>query len=301
MRVSLQRSTIALAALACYAGPVLAASIPVPNGNFESIGPNLDPANGAHWGSEPGGDGIVGDLDTNDGFSANGVGSQNGSSRYGTGWTAFDQLAGQGLEHPDNGQYSHLPTPPGPFHMNTDFSGYWYAHMNVGYSGTPAVVSPPRSAQSKVLSQVAAGTYAAQVAVGFREGDNWNDLRYTLELVAGATADPADGGVYGSTGGTVIGSSTLLVPKSVGNNFQNTRLLNLNVNVGALDPTLGQNLAIRLTATNNETQNGAPATLFAQANWDNVTLDFQAIPEPSSCVMAGFVAMVMGAVVRRRR
>jgi hypothetical protein len=54
-----------LFALQCSA---LAAVIPVINGDFETfdVPGVLDPTLNAHWASEPGANGIVGDLDTND-------------------------------------------------------------------------------------------------------------------------------------------------------------------------------------------------------------------------------------------
>ena len=280
----------------CAALPLLiatlasAAPIVVPNGTFEEMGV-LDPNDGGDWSSEnPGGafpgPGISDELDNNDQFWSAGT----GNARWGTGWSTDSTTAGGwGLNHPDWGQFRHQ-TAVSPFHMNQLFGGYFIGHMNIA-DGQGAVT---KYTQSASLGQVQAGTYTARVAVAMKAGVGWNDIEYRLGLVSGGTAEAG----FGSTGGTLLGDAVQVMRTADGSDINtNEEWLTFVLNVPEGHNLLGTDLAIRITGTNLGTIDGVAAptgtAAFTQATFDNVTLDFVAIPEPSSLALIGLAGFVL--------
>jgi hypothetical protein len=295
MTLKLLKSCLAILTLA-WTLPAGAASIPVPNGDFESTG-SRDVNNNGHWSSEnPGGTfpgpGISDEFDNNDEFWSAG----SGNDLWGTGWSALDAFGGQGLNHPNWNMFRHNTDSP-PNTLNNLFGGYFVGHLNVQAANTdPPTRSDVRATQSSVLGQLQPGVYKAQVAIGYKFNQNWQDLEFRLGLVAAATAD----GSFGSTGGTIIGEAVTVMQRTENASLDsNERWLQLTVAVEADHPNLGQNIAIRLGGRNTGMVNGAAgdAQQFSQVNYDNVTLEL--VPEPGTLGLAagGLVALI----ARRRR
>jgi hypothetical protein len=288
--------SFSLAALVlAWAVPAEAAPIPVPNGDFESTG-TRDINNNGHWSSEnPGGlfpgPGISDEFDNNDEFWAAG----SGNDLWGTGWSALDAFGGQGLNHPNWNMFRHNTGSP-PNTLNNLFGGYFVGHLNVQAANTdPPTRSDVRAMQSSVLGVLQPGVYRAQVAIGYKFNQNWQDLEYRLALVAGATAD----GSFGSMGGTVVGEAVTVMQRSENASLDtNERWLQLTVAVAPGHSNLGENIALRLGGRNTGMVNGAAgdAQQFSQLNFDNVTLEL--VPEPGA---GGLAAWGLVALVARRR
>ena len=274
------------------------AAVPIPNGDFESydVPGVLDPADGGHWASEPGADGIVGDLDVNDEFWT----ATAGNARWGMGWSTSIDQGGAGLNHPDWGKFRHgnVDYSAGegagvdtgdPNELDNLFGGYFIGHMNVADSQGAAI----KYTQSGTLGQLVEGRYVGSVAVGFTRVQNRPDVKYTLELVTGHTVDPG----FGSLGGTPLpGNSLIMETDNNGDLFAtNERLLSFVLDIGAGDPLVGQDYAIRITAENTGLRNGIDdgftTNSFAQATFDNVRLSL--VPEPASLVF-GCLALLCG-------
>lgn len=250
-------------------------NIPIPNGDFE------DWTSIASWGSLGGT--LPGQLavTTDEFYNSGGP-----AGEFGLGWT---ELTGHqsgtkmGLQHPRG--TDHLRT-PGLFAHGEDnalggpfFSGHFDGFVNLtssdsgGASGTNELAT----LQSQILGQLQEGTFIATLDVGFRAGANWNDQYYELALVAGGVATD---GVYGSTGGSVLGASaTRVLTKSVGaaGVGNNQTQLVYSLTIPAESGMIGQDYALRIHVANNGTQDGAPSTLntFTQANFDNAQLTFE--------------------------
>jgi hypothetical protein len=278
-----------------------AASVTVPNGNFETIppDPNLDGDNSYRTGdtSPPwNGDGLYGNLErfTNpstfqSGWQLNGGAGANG--RYGLQQPRSGTGAGQLFYQRD------LPAGSDPAgNLVAPFEGNFIAFVNMD-----DVDGFQQSVQSGVIGALEAGTYTLTVAVGARAGANWNDVKYDISLVASPVA-----GTTGTSGGTVLGTpaSVTLVPltATVGNNAQDLTY-SLTLNPG--DPNIGLNYAIRIDSANTFIQNGVPDpgapingganARFTQGNFDNVRLDFTPVPEPSSVALVLCGLAIFGA------
>jgi hypothetical protein len=136
-------------------------------------------------------------------------------------------------------------------------------------------------------STLQAGTYSLSVFIGSRN-DGAPLGPYTVELLAGSTVIASD-------------SNDLTVPV---NSFVKDTNPGLTVNILPGDPNLGAHLEILFSAS--EPGGGPPALPTNQADFDQVTLDFQpaqsSVPEPGSMFLcsAGAAAILLRALHRRR-
>jgi hypothetical protein len=284
---------VAAIATSATIGITTAASITIPNGDFESydVPGVLNPAAGNNWSSEPGGDGIVGDLDVSDEYWT----ATADNARWGLGWSTSVNLGGAGLNHPDNGRFRHTESTLNT--LNNLFGGYFIGHLNVrnNVNGEVAV----RYAQSGTLGQLAQGRYVGSVAVGFTRNQERPDVKYTLELVTGHTVDPG----FGSLGGTAIpGNSLIMETDDNGDSFDtNEQLLTFVLDINGGNALIGVDYAIRITAENTGLRNGVvdgfTVENFSQATFDNVRLEL--VPEP--CALSLACAGIVGGVLFSRR
>jgi hypothetical protein len=305
-RITLTCLSGALAVLG-LADATWALSIPIPNGDFETydVPGVLNPATGSNWASEPGADGIVGDLDVNDEFWT----ATSNNARWGMGWSTNVNQGGAGLNHPDWGKFRHgnvdysggegAGVDAGdPNLLDNLFSGYFIGHMNIADSQGAAI----KYTQSGTLRQLAAGRYVGSIAVGFTRAQNRPDVKYTLELVTGHTVDPG----FGSLDGTPLpGNSLSMETDNDGDTYAtNEQLLSFVLNIAPGDPLIGQDFAIRITAENTGMRNGIvdgfTTNSFSQATFDNVRLE-ASIPEPTSLTLAVTTAFAFSGCLHRRR
>ena len=285
--------------------PAWAISIAIPNGDFESydVPGVLDPAVGGHWSSEPGADGIVGDLDANDEFWTNTA----NNARWGMGWSTSIDQGGAGLNHPDWGKFRHANVDYSggegagvdtgdPNSLDNLFGGYFIGHMNVADGQGSAI----KYTQSGTLGQLVAGRYVGSVAVGFTRTQNRPDVKYTLELVTGQTVVPG----FGSLGGTtLLGNSLIMQTDNDGDAFAtNEQLLSFVLDIADGDPLLGADFAIRITAENTGLRNGIvdgfTTNSFSQATFDNVALTV-VIPEPTTFAICLLTVLGLSCIIRQ--
>ena len=287
-RITAARNTRTAAAIASLAlsGAAWAAPVPVTNFSFEDT-------TGTTFGT-PANVGTTNEAFTN-------------PSSFGPGW----QLTGQagtngryGLQQPRSGTGTNQlyyqrsqpagTTPPGS--LNGPFAGNLIGFINLDdIDGGTA----PNYAQSALVGNLQPGTYTLTVAVGARANQNWNDIRYGIGLVS----NPTSTGGNGTTAGTFLGTeaTTVMMPPSSPPG-SNIRDLVYTLSVPERDALVGAPYAIRITGTNLGTQNGIPNAdpsnlTFVQANFDNVRLDFAAVPEPSTLGLA----LAATALTLRRR
>lgn len=270
-----------------------AASVIVPNGDFEDYANIGDGTTGAGWSSFPSaaGGSITAALTINDEFWSN-------PSSFGSGWQDNGTQPSNGkygLQHPSNSQQSHEADGT----LSAPFQGYFIGFVNL--TEGDATGASAGSIQSGSLGQLAAGTYTLTLGVGSRASSSWNDLSYSLSLVAGGLTP----GV-GSSGGSVLGTpaTATIVPTTL--TLPDTSLdLTYTLTVNPGDAVIGEDYAIRLDVANLGTRDGAASpngtSDFTQANFDNVRLDFTPVPEPASLVLLAFGALMLGAYSIRRR
>jgi len=304
---------LALVGLAAFGMAVDAATIPVPNGDFETPppDPNVDGDNDYATGdiSPPwNGDNYL--RNTNEAFTR--------PSTFVLGWQS------NGPADTDDGN----PTDDGKFGLQQPRSGtgtnqlYYQRSLPAGTVPTGTLSAPfngnligfanmddadglAQEVQSAILGNLEPGkTYILKVALGARANQNWNDINYGISLVANPINGDGMNAKFGSSGGTVLGTPATTTLQVLGSAPDTTNITDLMYMFTA---TTSDPFAIRITAANALTQNGVPdpgATAdpvnvrFTQANFDNVRLDV--IPEPSALVLAGLGALV-GGVARRRR
>lgn len=306
---SRQLLALALPAIFCASAASAAVVVPVPNGDFETIppDPNLDGDNDPTTGdvSPPwNGDNNVFES-TNEGFTR--------PSTFQLGWQS------NGPADTDDGN----PTDDGKFGLQQPRSGtgtnqlFYQRSEPAGTFPTGSLLAPfngnfigfinmddadgfDQEAQSGVIGNLEAGTYALRVAVGARANQNWNDIKYDVMLVANP-----DAGTTGTSGGTVLGVPATATLEVLGSAPDTTNIQDLvyTLTLPVGDPLLNVPYAIRIAAHNTLMQNGIPdegaATgnaRFTQANFDNVRLEFEAIPEPSSLAL-----LALGGLLLRRR
>lgn len=282
--------TIATAAASCI---TTAAQITIPNGDFESydVAGVLDPATGSHWSSEPGADGIVGDLDVSDEYWT----ATADNARWGLGWSTSVNVGGAGLNHPDNSRFRHTESIPNT--LNNLFGGYFIGHLNVRDNANGEVAV--RYAQSGTLGQLAQGRYVGSVAVGFTRNQERPDVKYALELVTGHANDPG----FGSLGGTALpGNSLTMETDDNGDSFNtNEQLLSFVLDIDDGNALIGADYAIRITAENTGLRNGIvdgfTTQSFSQATFDNVRLEL--VPEP--CTLSLTCLGIAGCAAFSRR
>ncbi len=293
---------ISLFAGAFCAGTLLALSaaranpITIPNGDFEDY--TAIPG----WSSLPSGYTYGG---ANDEYYHNDESYATHPS-YGSGWQNNGPQSANGkwgLDHPAASQHHRTSAtdPIGP--LDGAFDGYFIGSVNLeDGDGTAA------SVQSGILGQLAEGTYTLTFGIGARPSTTWNDVSYSLSLVSdpvlGAPANGGDG--YGSESGTVLGtpSDATLIPSTAVLGTNDTQTLTYTLTLTAADAALfGHDYAIRLDMANTGTKNGdaSPTSTFTQGNFDNATLDFVAVPEPASMLLAGLAGIGLVGMCFRRR
>ena len=260
----------AAAAMSLSASIVTAAPIAISNHSFQS--------------PDPGADGNIEDEDPYDVANGNPAPSN---------WTfanSANDNYGQQRPHPVN-------------HFTRDTTGGERSPFTLGGFDEDLIVfanmnTPGASfqADSDVVGQLEAGTYSLTVAVGGRNTGSWNDLDYSIGLV-GAVSGP-------------IGTPTA-VTINPGNADMNTASSPWTTNeYNVVDVTytldvppgsglIGEDYSVRIIAANSGFHDGVADTDFAQAAIDNVRLDFQAIPEPSS--MALVLAVLLSLLCVRRK
>lgn len=308
---------IALTVLACPPlAPIRAASIFVPNGDFETAppDPNVD------------GDGVysTGDVSPPWNGDNNYLESTNEAftrpSNFILGWQSngpADTDDGNavddgkfGLQQPRSGSgtnqlFYQRSLPAGTFptgNLIGGFNGNLIGSMNMDDAD-----GLDQEVQSAILGNLTPGlTYILKVAVGIRAGQtSWNDVSYDIALVANPVngAGGADN-KFGSSGGVVLGTpaSITLNGLSAVPDTSNIKELTYMFTATTSDP-----YAIRIGMHNARKQNGiddpggalVPANYrFTQGNFDNVRLD--AVPEPGALVLAGLAALATSAFCRRR-
>jgi opacity protein-like surface antigen len=295
------------ALLAATASSAWAASIFVPNGDFETAppDPNVDGDNNYTTGDvSPPWNGDNNYLEsTNEAFT--------NPSTFVLGWQSNGMAAANGrygLQQPRSGTgggqlFYQRSLPAGSLPTGTllgGFNGNLIGSMNMDDAD-----GFDQEVQSGVLGNIAAGVYTLKVAVGARANANWNDVKYDIMLVANPTA-----GTLGTSGGTILGTpatQTLVILGTVPDTSNITELTYV-LNVGAADPSIGASYAIRIAMHNTFVQNGvadpgAPVNggtnaRFTQGNFDNVRLDF-VVPEPGATALA-LSGLIVFAVQRRR-
>ena len=303
LRISFVAVLVVTVALAAQA-----ASIPVPNGDFEDYTPI-----GA-WAS------LGGPLP--DQLGENGDEFWTNPSSFASGWT---QLTGRrtdgrwGLQHP-NGSSHHARNVANVAHGQDNaldgptFSGHFIGFANMDANDTGGATydgTGPQEVfeiQSQILGQLTPGVYSAALDVGFRAaaagGANpWNDHRYDIALVAGGVA--ADG-TNGSTGGSTLGvPGSIILTRTLGalGLGANQTTVNYALVVPPGHANLGDDFALRIFVENLGTRDGIPSPAgiedFTQANFDNARVEF--VPEPASALLGGLAAMALAAALRRRK
>lgn len=279
----------AVAAIVLFPAVLRAASVSVPNHGFEDYSGIGDGTTGSGWASFPGsaGGSIATALTINDEFWSN-------PSSFASGWQSNGpQLAnGQyGLQHPSFAQQPH----EGDASLSSPMEGYFIGFMNLS-TGNGAG-HHMGSVQSGALGQLAAGTYTLTIAIGARAA-TWNDLTYSISLVSGGLIAGT-----GSSGGTVLGTaaSMTVVPTTLvaGATMQD---LTYQFSLAEGDGLIGSDYAVRIDIENLGTRDGVASPNgtgdFTQANFDNVRLDFAAVPEPATLLL--FLCGA-GGLFRRRR
>ena len=269
------------------------APVTVPNGDFEDY-EAVTPGSSGGWGSLPSGhtDVTPATLMVNDEFFTN-------PSNFGSGWQSNGPAgtAGKyGLQHPSDSFYER---DAGSHQLQSPFNGDFIGFMNLDDAD-----GFEQSVQSVVIGSLQPGTYTLQIGVGARANANWNDVKYDISLVA----DPIAGGT-GTSGGTVLGTpASLTLAPFVSPRGSNVQDAVYTLALGADDPNIGRDFAIRIDIANTFMQNGVPDpnapinggtnARFTQGNFDNVRLD-HVIPEPGSVALLAAGAALLA--VRRRR
>ena len=292
---------LVLAGSAVGGAAVRAATIPVPNGDFDdwqSIGDGGVTNTG--WASVPSGFTPATNVGRNDEMWTN-------PSSFGSGWQSNGPQPNNGkygLQQPSNAHHVKVEATE-PFSVAAPFNGNFIGFMNL--SEGDGVGSSAGSIQSGILGSLQQGVYSLTVAFGNRRNTNWNDYSGTIALVADPVlgAPAAGGPALGSMDGAVLGTpaSITMVPDPVPSDAgvdMTIQKLTYTLNVGAGDANIGKPFAIRIDVANLGFRDGVETTLstFTQANFDNVRLEF--IPEPNSLLLAGMGAFVAGIVARRR-
>ncbi|MBN1361549.1 MAG: hypothetical protein JW993_13205 [Sedimentisphaerales bacterium] len=257
----------ALLALSAGTAQAIVAPIAVPNGDFEDyLAVGTDPG---LWGGESGGiPSIEVEFGTNDEVWTN-------PSNFGSGWQSNGPQPANGKDglqcpHASN-HHLRIGAPEAIDNVLAgSFSGHLIGFMNL--TEADANGASAGQVQSGVVGTLEEGSYKLTVAVGARPSGSWNDVTYSICLVADPVVGPND---LGSSGGTVPGTpaSVTLVPSTSVVGSSNQDLVYI-LDVAAEDPLLGAPIAIRIDLANAGTQNGVETTLstFTQANYDNVRL-----------------------------
>jgi HpiC1 cyclase len=232
---------MALLALTVWAGMAQAATITVPNGDFEDYASIGDGTTGAGWASFPSsaGGSIVAALSIDDEFWSN-------PSSFGSGWTSTgpQPSAGKyGLQHPKKSSQQDMTAP-----FNGDFVGF------INLTEGDATGASAGAAESGVLGQLAAGDYTLKVAVGARPSSSWNDVKYTISLISG-----------GSDLGSPVSATLVPATAVLGSNTQD---LTYNLSLSSGDALIGQDYAVRIAVENTGQKDGVDTGLdtFTQAN-----------------------------------
>jgi PEP-CTERM motif len=296
------------------------APIAVPNGNFENwqaIGDGG--ATNAGWASIPTGQTPSSNVGRNDEMWTN------NPSSFASGWQSNGPagLHGKyGLQQPSNAQHVKVEAAE-PWTLAAPFNGNFIGFINMAPGGT-VPDGAQQSIQSGILGNLMAGTYSLTVAFGARRGTHgtgnnpWNDYRGTISLVSdpvlgapdpvptsGTVGDPmASGPALGSRGGMVLGTpaSVVMQPSQVpSGSAADLALEDLTymLSVPAGDPNIGKPFAIRIDLENLLVRNNGESNPsgFTQGNFDNVRLDFVAIPEPGTIVL--FMTALLGIAALR--
>ncbi|MEX2306909.1 MAG: hypothetical protein WD738_04925 [Pirellulales bacterium] len=296
--------SLALVALMAWATIGHAALIPVPNGDFETY-------------TSPPGEVSPGWSNAGNLFTDNEVFTRNPNS-FVLGWQSNGPADNDDGNHLNSGKWGlqqprsdtgtgqlfyqrSLPagtSPPG--NLLGAFNGNF-----IGFINMDDVDGFDQEVQSGVLGNLQAGTYTLKVAVGARANANWNDIQYDTMLVS----NPIDTGDLGTAGGTVLGTPATVTMVVLGTQPDTTNIVDLmyTLTVDPSHPNRGDPFAIRIAAHNTFMQQGNPDTgapinggtnaRFAQANFDNVRLQY--IPEPGSLALA--LGSAMGLVLAARR
>jgi hypothetical protein len=306
---------LALVSLAAFGTAVGAATIPVPNGDFETPppDPNVDGDNNYATGdiSPPwNGDNYL--RNTNEAFTR--------PSTYVVGWQSngpADTDDGNpvddgkfGLQQPRSGTgtnqlFYQRSQPAGTVPTGTLLGGF---NGNlIGSVNMDDADGLDQEIQSVILGNLQPGMkYILRVAVGARAGQaSWNDVIYDIMLVANPVngAGGADN-KFGSSGGTILGTpaSLTMVPATAMPDTTNIKELMYMFTATTSDP-----FAIRIATHNARAQGGVPDpgllldpvnVRFTQGNFDNVRLDV--VPEPGTLALSAFSLMAAMASGRRR-
>jgi hypothetical protein len=291
---------LALAGSAIGGAAVRAATIPVPNGDFEdwqAIGDGGVTNTG--WASVPSGQTPATNVGRNDEMWTN-------PGNFGSGWQSNGPQPTNGkygLQQPSNAHHVKEGAAE-PFTLAAPFNGNFIGFMNL--TEADGVGASAGSVQSGILGNLQQGEYALTVAFGNRRNTPWNDYSGTISLVVDPVlAAPAAGGLaHGSMGGTVLGTPATItmvpdpVPSGAGVDMTIMELTYV-LTLGAGDPNIGKPYAIRIDVANLGVRDGTTTDLstFTQANFDNVRLEF--VPEPSALALTGLG--VLAAALGRRR
>jgi hypothetical protein len=272
-------------------------TIAVPNHNFETIppDPNLDADNNYETGD------IRPPWRHDNTTAANRIYDNTETwtdpSTYFAGWanTGAQSTAGRyGLQQPASNYFAR--TTGGQFDpLNSPFDGNFIGFINLD---DPDLFTG--YAQSAILGELKSGTYELTVAIGARGNATWNDVRYSISLVA----DPTVSGP-GTTAGAVVGTpaTATLVPATAMSG-SNTQDLTYTVFIDPANPLIGHDYAIRIQADNMLVENGVldpddGDRQFTQGNFDNVRLQF--VPEPGAVAIALSSVVGLCFAARRRR
>jgi hypothetical protein len=311
VRISLFIALVAFFAIVSV--PSEAAPIPVTNGDFETAppDPNLDGDNNYSTGDvTPPWNGDNNYLEsTNEAFT--------NPSGFVSGWQSngpAGENAKYGLQQPRSGtgtnQLFYQRTEPAGTVPTGTLTGAFNGNL-IGFVNMDDADGFNQEIQSATVGNLSAGTYKLNVAVGARANQNWNDIKYDIMLVANPTNGDGTNANFGSSGGTVLGTPATTTMAVLGTMPDTTNIQDLQymLNVPAGDPNLGAPFAIRILTNNALTQNGVedpgasadpPNARFTQGNFDNVRLDFVAIPEPGTVALF-ITAALFGAASMRRR
>jgi hypothetical protein len=306
VRISLIIAVIAFFAIA--SAPTDAAPIAVPNGDFETAppDPNVDGDNTYSTGDvSPPWNGDNNYLETtNEAFT--------NPSTFVTGWQS-NGPAGEngkyGLQQPRSGtgtnQLFYQRTQPAGTVPTGTLTGAFNGNL-IGFMNMDDADGFNQEIQSAIVGNLEAGTYKLNVAVGARANQNWNDIKYDIMLVANPTNGDGTNANFGSSGGTVLGTpaTTTMVVLGTMPDTTNIRDLEYMLSVPLGDPNIGAPIAIRILTQNTLTQNGVEDPIdgdqrFTQGNFDNVRLDFVAIPEPGTLMLFSMAALFGAAALRR--